>query len=139
MPHVNVAGIILAAGKGTRMKSELPKGLFEVCGLPMVEHIGRALMHTGAKRPIVVVGHGREAMHTALGHSYQYAVQEEQHGTGHAAQMAAPLLSGAEGTVLIVPGDTPLLDGEALSLLVGHHCRTDAQCTLATVRMPDPT
>jgi bifunctional UDP-N-acetylglucosamine pyrophosphorylase / glucosamine-1-phosphate N-acetyltransferase len=138
MSASSLAGIILAAGKGTRMKSELPKGLFEVCGLPMVELIGRAMREAGVEKPTVVVGHQRELMQHKLGDAYGYAVQDEQHGTGHAAQMAAPMLNGHHGGVLIVPGDTPLLSGEALRLLAEHHRNSGAACTIATVIMADP-
>src|ERR1700749_4684833 len=96
MQGPQVAGIILAAGKGTRMKSDLPKGLHRVCGIPMVEHVGRSLKEAGVEKPIVVVGHGGEAMLAALEDSapsgYAFVWQREQLGTGHAALMAAPTL-----------------------------------------------
>lgn len=139
MSQSSLAGIILAAGKGTRMKSELPKGLFEVCGLPMVELIGRAMREAGVEKPTVVIGHQRELMRHKLGDAYSYAVQEEQHGTGHAAKMAAPTLNGHTGGVLIVPGDAPLLSGEALRALAEYHQEKGAACTIATAIMADPT
>jgi bifunctional UDP-N-acetylglucosamine pyrophosphorylase/glucosamine-1-phosphate N-acetyltransferase len=138
--HPSLAGVILAAGKGTRMKSELPKVLHSVCGLPMVEHVGRAMRVAGVERPIVVVGHGGRLLREALGEdAYAYAEQAEQLGTGHAAAMAAPLLSGYDGPVIVTPGDTPLLTGEALSALVARHRETEAAITLATFRLEDPT
>src|SRR4051794_12039605 len=94
-----VAGIILAAGKGTRMKSDLPKGLHPVMGLPMVELVGRAMKEAGVARPVIVIGHGGELLKEALGDSYDYAWQLEQHGTGHAVLMAAGLLEGHNGSV----------------------------------------
>ncbi len=133
-----VAGIILAAGKGTRMISALPKGLHTVCGLPMVELIGRAMKGAGIDKPVIVVGYGGEQVEEALGNGYQYAWQREQHGTGHAAQMAAPLLASHIGPVLIVPGDTPLLDSAALCTLIQKHQENGAACTVATVEMSDP-
>src|SRR5205085_7503404 len=75
--HLNAAAIILAAGKGTRMKSDLPKGLHSVCGLPIVEHVGRAVKQTGIARPTIVVGHGGEQIIEALGDCYEYVWQRE--------------------------------------------------------------
>lgn len=120
------------------MKSDLPKGLHTVCGLPMVELVGRAMKAAGIERPIVVIGHGGEKLQEALGEGYDYAWQREQHGTGHAAQMAAPLLEGKLGSVLIVPGDTPLIDAASLCALIQRHQEGGAVCTVASVKMPDP-
>jgi bifunctional UDP-N-acetylglucosamine pyrophosphorylase / glucosamine-1-phosphate N-acetyltransferase len=139
MQSSNVAGIILAAGKGTRMKSDLPKGLHAVCGVPMVELIGRAMQGAGVERPIIVVGHGGERIQSALGDVFRYAWQREQLGTGHAALMALEQLDGHEGPVLVTPGDTPLLDETALQELVEAHREAGADCTVATVRLEDPT
>lgn len=132
-----VAGIVLAAGKGTRMKSELPKGLHTVCGLPMVELIGRAMKGAGIERPIMVIGHGGESVQEALGSNYSYAWQREQLGTGHAARMASEFLTGHKGAVLVLPGDTPLVNPESLCHLIQVHQESKALCTLATVEMPD--
>jgi bifunctional UDP-N-acetylglucosamine pyrophosphorylase / glucosamine-1-phosphate N-acetyltransferase len=134
-----VAGIILAAGKGTRMKSDMPKGLHHVCGLPMVEHIGRAMKGAGVERPVVVVGHGAELLTEALGDSYAYALQAEQHGTGHATLMARDALSAHDGPVLLTPGDTPLISSRALTELLARHVETGAACTMATCILDDPT
>ncbi|HVT14236.1 MAG TPA: bifunctional UDP-N-acetylglucosamine diphosphorylase/glucosamine-1-phosphate N-acetyltransferase GlmU [Fimbriimonadaceae bacterium] len=133
-----VAGIILAAGKGTRMKSDLPKGLHPVLGLPMVELIGRAMKRAGVERPIIVIGHGGEEMIETLGESYDYAWQREQRGTGHATMMAAEFLKDHKGPVLIAPGDAPLLSSETLKELVDRHEETRAKCTLATSFVDDP-
>ena len=86
MNSSSIAGIILAAGKGTRMKSDLPKGLHRICDIPMVEHVARAMRAAGIARPIIVIGHGGDLIQQALGDSYDYAWQHEQHGTGHAAR-----------------------------------------------------
>jgi bifunctional UDP-N-acetylglucosamine pyrophosphorylase / glucosamine-1-phosphate N-acetyltransferase len=139
MPTPPVAGIILAAGKGTRMKSELPKGLHHVCGLPMVELVGRAMKQAGVKRPIVVIGHGGEAMQAELGDGYDYVWQRDQLGTGHAALMAQDLLKNHHGAVLIAPGDTPLLTGDVLTELVDLQSRHAVACVMATTQLADPT
>lgn len=135
----SIAGIILAAGKGTRMKSDLPKCLHSICGLPMAEWVGRAMQEAGVTRPIVVIGHGGEQLQKALGEAYDYAWQREQKGTGHAALMASPLLDGQAGPVVLASGDTPLLDAEALQTLLARHRKSKAACTVATVNLADPS
>jgi UTP-glucose-1-phosphate uridylyltransferase len=87
-----VAGIVLAAGKGTRMKSEQPKALTPLLGLPLTAYVLRALHEAGVSPIIVVVGHGAEQVQAALGDGYLYALQTEQLGTGHATMQAMPHL-----------------------------------------------
>lgn len=130
-------GVILAAGKGTRMKSDLPKCLHEVCGVPMAEHVGRALKAGGVDRPIVVVGHGAESLKVALGGCYTYAHQEEQKGTGHATSMAAAALAGFEGPVFVVSGDAPLISAGTLAQLLERHRASRAALTMATCMLID--
>lgn len=134
-----VAGIILAAGKGTRMKSDAPKGLHAVLGLPMVELVGRALKQAGVERPIVVIGHGGDLLKEALGDSYDYVWQTEQHGTGHAAMMAIDFIRSHNGPLVIVPGDTPLVGAETIHELVVRHEETRAKCSIASSIVDDPT
>jgi bifunctional UDP-N-acetylglucosamine pyrophosphorylase/glucosamine-1-phosphate N-acetyltransferase len=138
MTPSSLAGIILAAGKGTRMKSELPKALHSVCGVPMAELIARAMKEAGVDRPVIVVGHGGERLIEALGDGYDFVWQREQLGTGHATGMAADLLKDHSGSVLVTPGDTPLLSGETLRGLARRHAESGALCTVATIRVPDP-
>lgn len=134
-----VAGVILAAGKGTRMKSRLPKVLHSVCGVPMAELVGRALLEAGVERRIMVVGHGGDLLIDALGDSYEYAWQHEQKGTGHAAMMAEKSLKGFDGCVMVTPGDTPLLEGEWLRAMLDEHRLSGADCTVGTAILDDPT
>ncbi len=138
MSH-SLAGIILAAGKGTRMKSEVPKVLHEVCGLPMVEHVGRGLKAVGVIKPVLVVGFGGDRVQETLGPEYLYAWQHEQLGTGHAVQQAMPLLEGHEGPVIIACGDTPLIGEQAFRELYEAHIKNAVQATLATSLMDDPS
>jgi bifunctional UDP-N-acetylglucosamine pyrophosphorylase/glucosamine-1-phosphate N-acetyltransferase len=133
-----IAGLILAAGKGTRMKSDLPKALHPLCGLPLGEHVGRAMRAAGVERPVFVVGHGGDLLRSALGDAYSYALQEHQLGTGHAALSAMPLLTDAEA-VLIAPGDAPLITAEALAALQQRRLETSADCVVATCILSDPT
>lgn len=134
-----LAGLILAAGKGTRMKSEMPKALFRVCGVPMVELVIRAMHEVGVERPIVIVGHQAELVTEMIGPGCDYATQSEQKGTGHAALMAKEWLEGHDGPVLVAPGDAPLLTVESLRNLRCRHEESGAQATLATCHLADPT
>lgn len=138
-PNVHASGIILAAGKGTRMKSELPKVLHRACGLPLAEWVGRALVGAGIPNPVMVIGHGGELLQEALGDRYQYVWQREQLGTGHAALQAAELMAGASGPVIVASGDTPLLTAQILRALLDHHRNQQAVCTIATFKADDPT
>jgi len=115
---VNVSTIILAAGSGTRMKSDLPKFLHAVSGRPLVEWSLQASATVSGERPIVVVGHGRQQVQELLQERVEYAVQEEQLGTGHAVQQAEPLLRSREGAVIVIYSDMPLLRGETLRDLI---------------------
>jgi bifunctional UDP-N-acetylglucosamine pyrophosphorylase/glucosamine-1-phosphate N-acetyltransferase len=134
-----VAGIILAAGKGTRMKSDLPKGLHRVAGLPMVELIARAMREAGVPRPIIVIGHGGDKLKDALGDQYDYVWQHEQLGTGHAVRMAEELLNSFDGPVLVAPGDAPLINSDIFKSLLGAHRDGESACTLLTAELSDPT
>lgn len=133
-----VAGIILAAGKGTRMKSERPKCLHEVCGEPMAGLVARALVGGGVSRIAIVVGHGGDDLIAALGEGYDYVWQREQLGTGHAAMMAADALAGNTGTIVVSAGDTPLLSDATIRELIAVHCEAGAKATVATASLPKP-
>ena len=104
------AGLVLAAGKGTRMKSELPKVMHPICGLPMAEWVGRAMKSAGVARPVMVIGHGGELLQEKLGASYEYVWQRDQLGTGHAALQAAELIAGSSGPVIIAPNHFSFMD-----------------------------
>ncbi|MCA1946735.1 MAG: bifunctional UDP-N-acetylglucosamine diphosphorylase/glucosamine-1-phosphate N-acetyltransferase GlmU [Armatimonadetes bacterium] len=138
MADQRLEGIVLAAGKGTRMKSDLPKGLHRVLGVPMVELAARNLMAAGVERPTIVVGHGGDLVIQTLGDRFQYAWQREQLGTGHAAMSAESVLGGHQGPVLVVPGDAPLIDPEFLKRLAQIQRETGAACAMATCVMEDP-
>lgn len=135
---MGLAGIILAAGKGTRMKSEVPKVLHLCAGLPMVELVARALRGAGVDRTVVVVGHGADLVKIALGDSHTFALQEEQNGTGHATLMARDALTGFDGHVLVTAGDTPLLTAEALREVADQHLAANAVATVATFVTDNP-
>ncbi len=126
--------IVLAAGKGTRMKSDLPKVLHEVCGRSMVEHVFEAVRSAGVTRIVCVIGHEAELMRERLGgHAdVEFALQAEQKGTGHAVQMAADLLADHDGPVLVLAGDTPLLRAESLQALLDELTSHNAVAVVGT-------
>lgn len=133
-----VVGIILAAGKGTRMKSSVPKCAHRICGKPLARYAVDLCREVGCERVVAVYGHGADAVINAMGEDVEYVIQEPQLGTGHAVQHAAPLLAEYPGTVLIVNGDVPLITSETLSVLLDHHRRTGAAATLLTATPEDP-
>jgi bifunctional UDP-N-acetylglucosamine pyrophosphorylase/glucosamine-1-phosphate N-acetyltransferase len=99
-----LAIVVLAAGKGTRMKSDLHKVLHPIAGRPMVEHLMASAAALGPQQQVVVAGHGREQLEKALGARATIAVQDPQLGTGHAVQQAETALAGFHGDVLILYG-----------------------------------
>jgi bifunctional UDP-N-acetylglucosamine pyrophosphorylase/glucosamine-1-phosphate N-acetyltransferase len=135
----DLLAVILAAGKGTRMKSALPKVLHEIGGKPMVQHVLDAAHIAGADKKVVVVGFGAECVEEALGNQAEFVVQEEQLGTGHAVMQARDFLQDFDGTVMVLCGDTPLLRGETLKKLFVEHKTAGASATVLTAHMPNPT
>ncbi len=134
-----VVAVILAAGKGTRMKSALPKVLHKVGGKAMVEKVVETAKELPTERQIVIIGFGGEAVEEYLQDQAQFVLQKEQNGTGHAVQQAAPLLAEYEGTILVLCGDTPLIRKETLQALLKAHETNCAVATILTAKMPDPT
>ena len=133
-----LVGLILAAGKGTRMKSKLPKVLHKVSGKAMVERVLEAAQSVGAKRNVVIVGFGGDDVKTYLGDCVEYVTQLEQKGTGHAVQQAESVLGNHEGLILLLCGDTPLVTQETLEQLLVHHKETGAAATVLTAYMDNP-
>ena len=132
--------VILAAGKGTRMKSSRPKVLHPLAGRPVIEHVLRAVDALRADSTVVVIGHGADDVRTALAPraSLQFAVQSPQLGTGHALLQAESALAGKTGTVLLVYADVPLLQVSTLSRLIEHHRATKAAATVLTTELAEP-
>ena len=130
--------IILAAGKGTRMKSKLPKVLHKVCGKPMLEHVIGAAKGAGSTREIVIIGNGADEVREKI-NGVEFALQSEQLGTGHAVKMAKDNLANVEGVALILCGDTPLVTSELLTKFVESHMNSKAVATVLTAMMPDAT
>jgi bifunctional UDP-N-acetylglucosamine pyrophosphorylase / glucosamine-1-phosphate N-acetyltransferase len=132
--------VILAAGKGTRMKSADPKVLHKAAGLPLIEHVLRAAAALQPVTTVVVVGHLSERVRDALGKrlGLRFALQEPQLGTGHALLQAEPHLAGRTGTVILLSGDVPLLRPETLQALVQAHTARGAAATVLTARVDHP-
>jgi bifunctional UDP-N-acetylglucosamine pyrophosphorylase/glucosamine-1-phosphate N-acetyltransferase len=137
------AVVVLAAGEGKRMKSELAKVLHAICGRSLLGHVLVAAEPLGAPTTLVVVGHDRTQVinHlTEIESSARPVVQDEQHGTGHAVRLALVALGdGLEGTIVVLPGDTPLLTTETLQQMLARHHETHAAATLLSAVLPDPT
>lgn len=125
-----VAAIILAAGKGTRMKSQRHKVLHPIAGRPMLEHLLAAVGDLALERMVVVVGDGRDQLEARLGKRAELAVQEPQLGTGHAVQQAEAALAGFSGDVLILYGDVPFVRTETMRAMLD---RLNAQDSPAVV------
>lgn len=132
--------IVLAAGRGTRMKSDLPKVLCPVLGRAMINWVLDALNEAGFRRCIVVVGYKEELVRAELaGRSHvEFAVQSEQKGTGHAVQMCDDLLIDHDGPVLVVAGDSPLIQSDSIAQLLASFQSTHAACLLGTLIKDDP-
>jgi bifunctional UDP-N-acetylglucosamine pyrophosphorylase/glucosamine-1-phosphate N-acetyltransferase len=139
------AVIVLAAGGGTRMKSKTAKVLHPLCGRSLIGHVLSAAMAVDPRHVVAVVGHGRETVGphiTDLVPDAVLAVQETQEGTGHAVRIAMDALRAAAGTtdgvVVVMAGDTPLMEGETLSGLVDAHAGADRAVTVLTAEVEDP-
>jgi bifunctional UDP-N-acetylglucosamine pyrophosphorylase/glucosamine-1-phosphate N-acetyltransferase/UDP-N-acetylglucosamine pyrophosphorylase len=132
--------IILAAGKGTRMKSDRPKVLAEALGRPLVAHVLDALRRSGVGRKIVVVGYRADLVQEALAayDDAEFVDQTEQLGTGHAVQVCRDRLLGHDGAVLVVTGDSPLLQIASVTALLAEYDRARPACILGTLHKPDP-
>ena len=133
--------VIMAAGKGTRMKSRLPKVLHRLAGRALLGHVADTAARIGARHVVVVTGHGAAEVEAAMsgnaiGAALQFARQEPQLGTGHAVQQAAPLLPD-DGTVLVLSGDVPLIGEDTLRALIA--ASGGRRLALLTIEFDDPT
>lgn len=133
--------IVLAAGKGTRMKSELPKVLFPVCGRPMIHWVLDALVAGGIDRALVVVGYRSTDVRAELTTraSVQFVEQTEQLGTGHAVKMCREHLVGHDGPVMIVAGDSPLIQASTVKKLLDTFEAERPACLMGTIHKENPT
>ncbi len=135
---MKVTAILLAAGLGTRMKSNLPKVLHPVAGKPMLWYALRAVQLASTEKPVVIVGHGAQQVSALVGQSAHCVLQEPQLGTGHAVMQAEALLKGKTDYVIVSYADMPLLRGETFQRLVEMQKQNSGPLTLLTVNADDP-
>lgn len=130
--------LILAGGKGTRMKDDTPKVLIKFNGKPFIKYLLESIDKSGIdNNPVIVVGHQREKVMNELGPKYTYAIQEEQLGTGHAIMSAEKKLKNYTDNVMVLPIDHPFLSAETIKKLSHKHLESGAKITMATVKLPD--
>ncbi|MFH1576803.1 MAG: sugar phosphate nucleotidyltransferase [Candidatus Margulisiibacteriota bacterium] len=133
-----LAVIVLAAGKGTRMKSDLPKVFHEILGEPMLTYVLETVKQLAPQQTFLVIGHKRDLiMDYYKDWDLKFVIQEEQLGTGHAVMQAGPLLNDFSGTVLILAGDVPLLSAATLGKLLAFHHQNNAAATDLTAVLAD--
>lgn len=130
--------VILAAGKGTRMKSDLPKVVHKVLGKTLVEYVIEATQQAGVKEVCLVIGYQAEIVRKNIPEGPEFVIQEEQLGTGHAVKCAKDFI-GMEGETLVLCGDTPLIKGETLKAFVDYHRENKNAITVLSANIDDPT
>jgi len=131
--------IILAAGKGTRMNSEIPKVLHEINNKSLIKHVVNSAKTINPKKIIVIVGFKKELVQDNLkNNSLQFVEQKEQLGTGHAIKMCLPILNDFNGNVLILSGDVPLIKPKTLSLFINLHNKNNSLGSLITTDLENP-
>ncbi len=135
---MKITAILLAAGQGTRMKSNLPKVLHPIAGQPMIWHALQAIKDSTTEKPIVIVGYGAQKVTDFLGDSAQIVLQEHQLGTGHAVLQAETLLKGKSDYVVVCYADMPLLRAETLQQLVETQKSNKGVMSMLTVLSEDP-
>ena len=137
---MSIATVILAAGKGKRMKSDLPKVLHPLLGRPMIHYVIETARAIGSTKIVLVVGHKKELVIDATWEDkVEYAYQEQQLGTGHAVLQAKPFLQDNESDILVLSGDVPLLTPRTLNYLIEIQQQEHALASLLTAEMDDPS
>lgn len=136
---MSVGVIVLGAGKGTRMRSDTAKVLHEACGRTLLAWVLGAVEHLDVDRSIVVVGHEAGAVAATLPPGTDSVLQEPQNGTGHAVRVALDGFGTLPESIVVLPGDMPLITSEAVSDLIAHHRETGASATIMSVDLEDPT
>ena len=138
MKNTEFRAVILAAGKGTRMKSDLPKVLHEIKGKPLLGYVLDTAKGAGAKKIIVIIGHQAQTVRERFSDcECVFVKQEPQLGTGHAVLQAKKELNDYNGLTLILCGDVPLLKPETINNLIKEHVKTDSCLTVLTTLVPD--
>ncbi|MCA1716647.1 MAG: NTP transferase domain-containing protein [Actinobacteria bacterium] len=130
---------VLAAGKGTRMRSNRAKVLHTICGVPMVNYVISALGPVGPEKTLVIVGHQADEVRAVLPSGVESVLQEEQNGTGDAVRVALESIEEEEGVLLVVNGDGPLISGRTLAELVERHRAAGVGATVLVAELEDAT
>ena len=138
-PRRPIAAVVLAAGKGTRMKSQRHKVLHPIAGRPMIEHLLASLGELEPERTVVVVGEAREQLEKQLAGRADFAVQDPQLGTGHAVQQAGEALAGFEGDVLVLYGDVPFVSGATMRAMIERLREEDEPAAVVLAFEPEDT
>ncbi len=131
--------LILAAGKGKRMKSELPKVILPICGVPMIQYVIWEALKLSKLKPLLVIGYKGEEVKALLKDEVEYAWQKEQLGTGHAVKVACDEMKSFTGDLLVLYGDTPFISADSLKALIKEHQTEKAAATVLTAEVKDPT
>ena len=134
----NIVGVVLAAGKGTRMKTNKSKVVHKIYGKELVKRVVEIAFKAGIKDIITVVGHKKEEVEKVLGNTVSYAFQEELLGTGHTVMQAVPYLKGKKGKVVILYGDVPILRPETIKKLVEKSIHDKEYATILTAIYDNP-
>ncbi len=133
-----IATIILAAGKGTRMDSPLPKVAINFLDKPMICRVIEVAQNFGSDKICVVVGYKKEIVQSVVTSPVDFVEQKQQLGTGDAVNICKDSMADFRGTVVVLCGDTPILSPTTISMLIEHHQRHDYKCTVLTAKMDDP-
>ncbi|MEX2052453.1 MAG: NTP transferase domain-containing protein [Candidatus Paceibacterota bacterium] len=136
MENNKIKIVILAAGKGTRMKSDLPKALAPLHGKPMINHILQSIEGINDSKPIIIIGYQGDLVKNTLGDSYEYAIQTEQLGTANAISAVRDLCGDAED-IVVLSSDQPLIKRETILECIARHKAVQAKITLTTTEVPD--
>ena len=135
--------LVMAAGLGTRMKSNRAKVLHELGGRPLIAHVVRTAETLGPRTILVVIGHQagevEKAVLAEIGELGSFAIQAKQRGTGDAVESARQQLADSDSLILLLSGDVPLIRAETLQKLIDHHRATNAACTILAVRLENPS
>lgn len=134
---MKINAIILAAGKGTRMKSNLPKVIHKILDKPMIMHVIDNLRQAKVTNIISVIGYEATKVKDVVKDNSRYVIQEEQLGTGHAIKQCTEILKDKDGLTIVICGDTPLISAETIQDLIDHHIRHENTCTILTGELAD--
>ncbi len=135
-----ITAVILAAGKGTRMNSDLPKVLHKICQKPLLFYVLSSVQELGIGTPYVIIGYqAQKVIDSFKNENIEFVLQKEQLGTGHAVMQAEPHFFNKEETVLVLNGDMPLITSSILQDLIDAHVKSKASATVLSAKLADPT